>query len=68
MHRSSLLDTHVVGKDIVKFHAVYWPAMLMALGLPPPRRIIAHGHWTMGRGKMSKSRGNVVDPGAMVDR
>ncbi|KAK0542922.1 methionyl-tRNA synthetase, partial [Tilletia horrida] len=55
-------DVHVVGKDIVRFHAVYWPAMLMAANLPLPRHIVAHAHWTMDKAKMSKSRGNVVDP------
>ncbi|KAJ2782795.1 methionyl-tRNA synthetase [Coemansia javaensis] len=55
-------DVQVVGKDILRFHAVYWPALLMAAGLPPPRRILAHAHWTMGAHKMSKSRGNVADP------
>ncbi|KAJ3015861.1 Methionine--tRNA ligase, mitochondrial [Thoreauomyces humboldtii] len=53
---------HIVGKDILKFHAIYWPAFLMAVDLPPPRRIVSHSHWLMGREKMSKSRGNVVDP------
>ncbi|KAJ1785418.1 methionyl-tRNA synthetase, partial [Coemansia sp. RSA 2399] len=55
-------DIQVVGKDIVRFHAVYWPALLMAAGLPLPKRILAHAHWTMGAQKMSKSKGNVVDP------
>ncbi|KAK0552932.1 methionyl-tRNA synthetase [Tilletia horrida] len=55
-------DVHVVGKDIVRFHAVYWPAMLMAARLPLPRAVVAHAHWTMNKSKMSKSRGNVVDP------
>ncbi|KAG0147646.1 hypothetical protein CROQUDRAFT_42511 [Cronartium quercuum f. sp. fusiforme G11] len=55
-------DVHVVGKDITKFHAIYWPAMLMAAGLKLPRHVIAHGHWTMKAEKMSKSRGNVADP------
>lgn len=62
------LHTHVVGKDILKFHAVYWPAVLMALDLPLPDRILAHGHWTMDRSKMSKSKGNVVDPDLMIAR
>lgn len=53
---------HIVGKDILKFHAIYWPAFLMAAGQPLPRQIIAHGHWTRSGGKMSKSVGNVVDP------
>ncbi|GAC93163.1 methionyl-tRNA synthetase [Pseudozyma hubeiensis SY62] len=55
-------DVHVVGKDIVRFHAIYWPAMLLAAGLPPPKTILAHSHWTMGKAKMSKSRGNVANP------
>ncbi|KAJ1917531.1 methionyl-tRNA synthetase [Mycoemilia scoparia] len=55
-------DIHVVGKDIIRFHAVYWPAFLMAAGLPLPKRILAHAHWTMDNMKMSKSRGNVADP------
>ncbi|KAI8325207.1 tRNA synthetase class I [Martensiomyces pterosporus] len=55
-------DVQVVGKDIVRFHAVYWPALLMAAGLPLPKRILAHAHWTMGSQKMSKSKGNVADP------
>ncbi|XP_038049947.1 methionine--tRNA ligase, mitochondrial-like [Patiria miniata] len=54
--------THIVGKDILKFHAIYWPAFLLAAGLPPPRSIVCHSHWTMDNFKMSKSRGNVVDP------
>ncbi|KPP67728.1 methionine--tRNA ligase, mitochondrial-like [Scleropages formosus] len=53
---------HVVGKDILKFHAVYWPAFLLAAGLPLPRTIFVHSHWTVEGQKMSKSRGNVVDP------
>ena len=59
-------DLHVVGKDIVRFHAVYWPAMLLAAGLSPPRRVFAHGWWTVEGQKMSKSVGNVVDPFALV--
>ncbi|KAJ1663637.1 methionyl-tRNA synthetase [Coemansia sp. RSA 1813] len=55
-------NVQVVGKDIVRFHAVYWPALLMAADLPLPKRILAHAHWTMGAQKMSKSKGNVVDP------
>ena len=55
-------DVHVVGKDILRFHAIYWPALLMAAGLPPPKTILAHAHWTKDRSKMSKSKGNVVDP------
>uniref|UniRef100_K3X6P3 methionine--tRNA ligase n=1 Tax=Globisporangium ultimum (strain ATCC 200006 / CBS 805.95 / DAOM BR144) TaxID=431595 RepID=K3X6P3_GLOUD len=59
-------DYHIVGKDIIKFHAIYWPAFLMAAGLPLPKRIVAHAHWTVDNVKMSKSLGNVVDPHAML--
>ncbi|KAL8293018.1 hypothetical protein RQP46_000712 [Phenoliferia psychrophenolica] len=52
----------IVGKDIIRFHALYLPAVLMALDLPLPRNILAHGHWTMDKFKMSKSRGNVANP------
>jgi len=55
-------DIHVVGKDILRQHAVYWPIMLKALGLEMPRTILAHGWWTMAGAKVSKSRGNAVDP------
>jgi methionyl-tRNA synthetase len=55
-------DVHVIGKDIIKFHAIYWPAFLLALDLPLPRRIVAHGWWTMNGEKISKSLGNVFDP------
>ncbi|KAG9076006.1 methionyl-tRNA synthetase, partial [Ceratobasidium sp. UAMH 11750] len=48
--------------DIVRFHAIYWPAFLLALDLPPPGTLLTHGHWTKDRQKMSKSRGNVADP------
>ncbi|MEJ0046578.1 MAG: methionine--tRNA ligase [Rhodospirillales bacterium] len=61
-------DLHLVGKDIQRFHAVYWPAFLMAAGLPVPKRIFAHGWWTVEGAKMSKSVGNVVDPLALVRR
>ncbi|WP_447602422.1 methionine--tRNA ligase [Nitrospira sp. Nam80] len=61
-------DVHLVGKDILTTHAVYWSAMLMALNLPLPKTIFAHGWWTVDREKMSKSRGNVVDPHAMIDQ
>ncbi|KAG9250258.1 tRNA synthetases class I (M)-domain-containing protein [Emericellopsis atlantica] len=61
-------DVHVVGKDIIRFHAVYWPAMLLALGLPMPKKILCHNHWTMSGRKMSKSIGNVVDPFDAVQR
>ena len=55
-------DLHLVGKDILRFHAVYWPAFLMAAGLAPPKRIFAHGWWTNEGQKISKSLGNVIDP------
>ncbi|XP_074658159.1 methionine--tRNA ligase, mitochondrial-like [Tubulanus polymorphus] len=55
-------DCQIVGKDILKFHAVYWPAFLMAAGLEPPRSILCHSHWMVENKKMSKSIGNVVDP------
>lgn len=58
---------HLMGKDILRFHAVYWPALLMAADLPPPRRICAHGWWTHKGEKMSKSLGNVVDPFSLID-
>jgi methionyl-tRNA synthetase len=61
-------SVHLVGKDILTTHAVYWSTMLMALGLPLPEMIFAHGWWTVNGEKMSKSRGNVVDPNRMVDR
>ena len=55
-------DVHIMGKEIVRFHAVYWPAFLMAAGLPLPKRIVGHGWWMMNDAKMSKSLGNVVRP------
>ena len=60
-------DMHMVGKDIVRFHAVYWPALLMSAGLELPKRIFAHGWWTNDGEKISKSVGNVIDPIALVD-
>jgi methionyl-tRNA synthetase len=59
--------THLVGKDILRFHAIYWPAFLMSLGLEMPRHIAAHGWWTRNGEKMSKSKGNVVDPKEVAD-
>lgn len=59
-------DFHIVGKDILRFHGVYWPAFLMAANLPLPKRLVAHGWWTVEKEKMSKSLGNVVDPNEVV--
>ena len=59
-------DVHLIGKDILKHHAIYWPVILKALDLQMPRLIFAHGWWVQGGEKMSKSRGNVVDPVEMV--
>lgn len=61
-------DVHVIGKDISRFHMIYWPTMLMALGLPLPKQIFAHGWLLMKDGKMSKSKGNVVYPEMLVER
>ena len=58
---------HVVGKDILRFHAVYWPAFLMAAGLEPPKQIVAHGWWTNEGEKISKSLGNVIDPIELIN-
>ncbi|OAA56399.1 Methionyl-tRNA synthetase [Cordyceps fumosorosea ARSEF 2679] len=55
-------DLQIIGKDILRFHAIYWPALLLALGLPPAKGILCHNHWTMSNRKMSKSLGNVVNP------
>ena len=59
-------DLHMVGKDIVRFHTVYWPAFLAAAGLPTPKRVFAHGWWTNEGQKISKSLGNVIDPIKLV--
>ncbi len=61
-------DVHVIGKDIMRFHCIYWPAFLMALDLPLPKQILTHAHWTMGNTKMSKSIGNVVSPDFAMNR
>ena len=58
---------HLIGKDILRFHAIYWPAFLMSLGLPLPKHIGAHGWWTRNGEKMSKSKGNVVNPKEVAD-
>ncbi len=60
-------DVHLVGKDILRFHAVYWPAFLMSAGIALPKKVFAHGWWTVEGEKMSKSVGNVVDPYQVVD-
>lgn len=60
-------SVHVVGKDILRFHAVYWPAFLMAAGLPSPKRVFAHGWWTVEGEKMSKSLGNAIDPVQLIN-
>ncbi len=61
-------NVHLVGKEIVRFHTIYWPIMLMALDLPLPKKVFAHGWLLMKDGKMSKSKGNVVDPNMLIDR
>jgi len=61
-------DVHLIGKEILRFHAVIWPSMLMALGVPLPHQIFGHGWLVMGGEKISKSRGNVVDPFVLVDK
>jgi methionyl-tRNA synthetase len=59
-------DVHVIGKDIIKFHAIYWPIMLKAMKLPFPKQILAHGFWEKNGEKMSKSTGNIVDPTSVI--
>ncbi|MYL58838.1 methionine--tRNA ligase [Virgibacillus halodenitrificans] len=61
-------DVHLMSKEIVRFHTIYWPIMLMALDLPLPKKVFAHGWILMKDGKMSKSKGNVVDPVKLTDR
>ncbi|WP_268877051.1 methionine--tRNA ligase [Cytobacillus massiliigabonensis] len=61
-------DVHLVGKEIIRFHTIYWPIMLMALDLPLPKKVFGHGWLLMKDGKMSKSKGNVVDPVTLIDR
>lgn len=61
-------DVHLVGKEIVRFHTIYWPIMLMALDLPLPKKVFGHGWLLTKGGKMSKSKGNVVDPNMLIDR
>ncbi len=61
-------DVHLMSKEIVRFHTIYWPIMLMALDLPLPKKVFAHGWILMKDGKMSKSKGNVIDPVKLIDR
>ncbi len=61
-------DVHVIGKDILRFHAVYWPTFLLAAGLPLPKKVFAHGWWTVEGQKMSKSMANVVEPNMLIDK
>lgn len=61
-------ELHVVGKDIIRFHAVYWPAMLLSANLPLPKRLLVHGFITSGGRKMSKSIGNVIDPYEIIEK
>lgn len=61
-------DVHFVGKEIVRFHSIIWPAMLMSMGMPLPKKVYGHGWLLLDGGKMSKSKGNVVDPQILVDR
>lgn len=60
-------DVHMVGKDIIKFHAIFWPALLMAANLEIPKQVFAHGHFTVNGEKMSKTIGNVIDPHKLID-
>jgi len=60
-------DVHLIGKDILRFHAVYWPCMLMAAELPLPKRVFAHGWWTVEGEKMSKSKGNALRPADLLE-
>ncbi len=60
-------DIHLIGKEILRFHAVIWPILLRSADLPPPTQVFAHGWWTADGEKMSKSRGNVIDPGKLAE-
>lgn len=61
-------DVQVIGKDIIRFHCIYWPAFLMALDLPLHKKVLSHAHWTLGKQKMAKSTGNVVNPFWALER
>ncbi len=67
-HKYWPADVQMIGKEIVRFHAIYWPVMLMALDLPLPKKLMGHGWLLMKDGKMSKSKGNVIYPGELVER
>ena len=60
-------NIHIIGKDILRFHAVYWPAFLLAAGIKPPQRVYGHGWILSGDEKMSKSKGNILDPIEIID-
>ncbi len=62
------VDVHLIGKDILRFHSVYWPTFLMAAGLPLPKKVFAHGWWTVEGQKMSKSLQNVIEPNMLIDK
>ena len=61
-------DVQVIGKDIVRFHCIYWPAFLLALNMKPPKQVLTHAHWTLNHRKMAKSTGNVVNPFFAMER
>ena len=67
-HKYWPADVQMIGKEIVRFHAIYWPVMLMALDLPLPKKLMGHGWLLMKDGKMSKSKGNVIYPNTLVER
>jgi methionyl-tRNA synthetase len=60
-------DVHIIGKDIIRFHCVYWPAFLLAAGIEPPKKVFAHGWILSGEEKMSKSKGNILDPLEIIE-
>ena len=60
-------DLHLIGKDILRFHAIYWPAFLLAADIAPPKRVFGHGWILSGDEKMSKSKGNILDPLEIID-
>ena len=61
-------DVHLVGKEIVRFHSIIWPAMLMSIKEPLPKKVLGHGWILLEGGKMSKSKGNVVDPVKLIEK